>query len=194
MKQHRIFTKEMVIDAAFELLRTSGWGAVTAREIAARLGSSTMPIYSHMKSLEELTQQLASKSTELLTEYQRRSYTPRQMFNIAVGYVAFARDEPRLFRFLFLDRESPASASSGAEMYRHFHQQFDTGSPEGEALALLSREAQEGLMRNSYIYTHGLAVLVHSSPPEAWSDETILTCLQDAGEAFFLLEQQRIPE
>ncbi len=36
--------RDRIIEAALDLIREGGWEAVSARSIAARLGSSTMPI------------------------------------------------------------------------------------------------------------------------------------------------------
>jgi len=68
MRQPKVFSREQVIDTAFNLIRKNGWGSVSARSIAKELGSSTMPIYSNMNSLEELEQELKGKSRACITD------------------------------------------------------------------------------------------------------------------------------
>ena len=47
-------TKEMILDAAYELLDEAGIGAVAIKSIAARLGCSTQPVSWHFGSMTEL--------------------------------------------------------------------------------------------------------------------------------------------
>jgi len=44
MTQRTVFTREMIVDAAFQLTRAHGWAFVTARTIAEKLGSSTIAL------------------------------------------------------------------------------------------------------------------------------------------------------
>ena len=57
MPPKQTITKEMIIAAAFDLVRQKGKTALSARNIAAALSCSTQPIYScfsTMKDLEEI--------------------------------------------------------------------------------------------------------------------------------------------
>ena len=49
-------TQEMILDAAFTLLRTQGHEAVNARSIATQAGCSVQPIYSCYANMSELMQ------------------------------------------------------------------------------------------------------------------------------------------
>ncbi len=191
MKQPRVFAKSMILDAAFSLLREKGLKAVTAREIAKRLGSSTMPIYSHMKSLEDLEKELRIQAVKLLEDYQRRPFTAEKLMNVSIGYVAFARDEKQLFRYLFLDSPIIPEEGDPATMRESFYSRFGDEGGEAEVLRELPDKSQENLMRNSHIYTHGLAMMVCGGIMGPWSDERIQSCLMDAGQAFYMLELQK---
>ena len=124
MRQPRVFNREQVIEIAFNLIRKNGWSSVSARSIAKELGSSTMPIYSHMKSLEELEQELKVKSRACIIEYQSRTYSGEQLLDIAVGYVVFARDEKQLFRFLFMDRPDVTQSEDVQSQQEQFYSQY----------------------------------------------------------------------
>lgn len=96
-------TKEMIIDAAFELVRESGIESVNARAIAARLGCSTQPVLYWFETVEEIRQRAFERADAFQTEYimgaQDNSENP--MLGIGVAYVRFAATEKNLFRFLF---------------------------------------------------------------------------------------------
>ena len=46
-------TKEMIIDAAFEIARSEGAENINARTISKKLGCSTQPVMYHFKTIEE---------------------------------------------------------------------------------------------------------------------------------------------
>ena len=48
------FDRAGIIDTAFKLVVRDGMGALTARGLAAALGSSTIPVYMHFKGMEPL--------------------------------------------------------------------------------------------------------------------------------------------
>jgi AcrR family transcriptional regulator len=191
MKQPSVFTRENIIDAAVALIREQGWAQVTTRKIARRMGSSTMPIYSHVQSVDELEHEVRVRVRDMLKEFQLRSYTDRPLLNLAFGYVVFARDEKQLFRFLYLDSPDVSESGNLSGMKDSFLEQFGKDSPVGAALSAMEEAGQEAMIRNTWIFTHGLAMLVNSGSLGSCPDNTILGYLRGAGEAFYLLGSQR---
>ena len=57
MPPKTIFLREDVINAAFELVKKSGFRDFTARKIAEELNSSTAPVYSCFNSMDELKEE-----------------------------------------------------------------------------------------------------------------------------------------
>ena len=47
-------TRDMIVDAAFDLVRAEGQGALNARAVARRLGCSTQPVLYAFATMEEL--------------------------------------------------------------------------------------------------------------------------------------------
>lgn len=186
MKQPSVYSYEQIINAAFELTRELGWQSVTTRAIANKMGSSTMPIYSHLKSVEELEKELRAKANSMLKEYQQRPYTEHTLLNLAFGYVVFARDEKQLFRFLYLDRPRRLDLETMSEMKDAFFSEFGAESDAGKALLELKDTGQDVLIQYTWIFTHGLAMLVNSGALGSNSDQVILEYLKNAGEAFYL--------
>lgn len=191
MTYPKFFSREMIIDTAFKIVREKGWHEVSARTIAKELGSSTMPIYSYFESISDLERELREKTHLLLLDYQKKPYTEDPLLNIAVGYVAFARDEKQLFRFMFLDWPDESGGLELSKMRESFFADFGEDSSEGESLSRVPKSGQEGLIQNSWIFTHGLAVLVNSGVLQKCSDETIERFLTEAGGAFYIWETQK---
>ncbi len=95
-------TKEMVIDAAFEVVRAEGGEKVNARTVSQKLGCSTQPVMYHFAKIEDLKKAVYEKVGCFHTEYLMKVH-PQQnvMLGIGLNYIRFAVEEPNLFCFLF---------------------------------------------------------------------------------------------
>ncbi len=96
-------TKEMVINAAFEVARAEGAENVNARTVAKKLGCSTQPVMYHFATIEELKRAAYGKTGDYHTEYLMNVPETQEdvMLGIGINYIRFAVEEPNLFRFLF---------------------------------------------------------------------------------------------
>ncbi len=96
-------TKEMVIDAAFEVTRTEGAENVNARTVSEKLGCSTQPVMYHFAKIEDMKKAVYAKTDRYHTEYLMNFEKPEKgvMLGIGLNYIRFAIEEPHLFRFLF---------------------------------------------------------------------------------------------
>ncbi len=95
-------TKEMVIDAAFEVTRAEGAENVNARTVSQKLGCSTQPVMYHFATIEDMKRAVYEKLSWFHTEYLM-NVDPQEdvMLGIGLNYIRFAVEEPNLFRFLF---------------------------------------------------------------------------------------------
>lgn len=94
-------TKEMVIDAAFQVAREAGAENINARTVAEKLGCSTQPVMYHFATIEELKRVTYTKTDWYHTEYLMNADQEEPMLGIGLNYIRFAVQEPNLFRFLF---------------------------------------------------------------------------------------------
>ena len=96
-------TREMVIDAAFEVTRAMGSENVNARTVSEKLGCSTQPVMYHFARIEEMKRAVYDKANLFHTEYLMNIENPENgiMLGIGLNYIRFAIREPNLFRFLF---------------------------------------------------------------------------------------------
>lgn len=96
-------TREMVVDAAFEVAREAGAENINARTVAKKLNCSTQPVMYHFATIEELKRAVYAKSDWYHTEYLMNIQKPQNgvMLGIGLNYIRFAIEEPNLFRFLF---------------------------------------------------------------------------------------------
>ncbi len=96
-------TKDMVIDAAFEVARRTGAENINARTVSKELNCSTQPVMYHFATIEELKKAAYEKADRFHTEYLMSIPETQEdvMLGIGLNYIRFAVEEPDLFRFLF---------------------------------------------------------------------------------------------
>jgi AcrR family transcriptional regulator len=146
--------KDRVLAASLQLVRREGLPALSARAVADQLGASVAPIYRAYASMDELSKAVLDAALQQLDEYVARPYTDFPFRSAGVGLVMFARDEPRLFRALFIDQ--PNAGETVTRMRACLRRIVDQ-SPK---LRRLSPAVRDELIMDLWIYTHGLASMV----------------------------------
>lgn len=148
------FTREEMIAAAVQIVRARGESALTARSVAEALHVSTQPVFTCFHSMEELRREVLSAARAVYDSYvQRGLQTEIPFFGFGMEYIRFAREEPELYRLLFL------TGSSGGAMSALAHSQ----SLARESLMRIYRidaRAADFYFRDMWLVVHGLATLL----------------------------------
>ena len=110
-------SREEILDAAVDVLRSGGFSAVNARSVAKKLGCSTQPIYVSFKNMEELKAALTERAIEMHTRRVRDSLRSHEgsdsrYSSYGMGFVKFAAEEKQLFRWLYLEGNQPGPYQS----------------------------------------------------------------------------------
>ena len=95
-------TKDMVINAAIEIAKQSGYEAINARTVSAQLRCSTQPVMYHFSTIDAMKRAAYAQVDHLHSKYLM-TMIPEQdpVLGIGLNYIRFAVEEPQLFRFLF---------------------------------------------------------------------------------------------
>lgn len=180
-------TKEMVVEAAFQLAREGGMEQVLVKNIAARLGCSVQPIYSYCQSMDGLRRDVLECVRGFIRDHLAQGAESSGIFQ-ATGqaYVRLAKEEPELFKlFTLCPRDGVACLD---DLYR------TEASPNmAEAIAEelnLSREAARRLHLNMIIYTIGLGAIFSVTDPGIQAEE-IYTWQTEAFRAFLKQEKEK---
>ena len=108
------FSEQQIIEAAVAVTRERGIAAVTAREIAARLGVSTRPLFTYFDSVEELKHAVHHYAADLYQAYIKAGLQkPIPALGVGQQFVRFAKQEPELYKYLFL---TPPDGTRGGAM------------------------------------------------------------------------------
>ena len=108
-------TKDMILNAAVEVAKQSGYENINARTVAERLHCSTQPVMYHFSTIDAMKRAVYAQVDHLHSEYIM-TILPEQdpVLGIGLNYIRFAVEEPQLFRFLF--QSGYAEAHSLPEM------------------------------------------------------------------------------
>ena len=148
------FRREAVLNAAYQLIRREGPAALNARSVAKELGGSTQPIFRLFTNMDDLK---ASVIEQALQDWKNKLRMRMQdsafpYLSIGMSYLIFARDEPELFKLLFMrDRVSDGSC-------RDYN--VDFGIPLIEHAVGVDVSTARQLYERNWLYCHGLAVAI----------------------------------
>jgi AcrR family transcriptional regulator len=175
MPPKETYTRQDIIQAAFDIAREKGLHELTARKVAERLQCSTAPVYSHFQSMDELEREVIKRARDLLFEYATRPYTDRVFLNMGTGIVLFARDQSELFRILFLERRIFGDIL--AEFRRDLLEKMKADDP----YAALPEADRNALLETMWIFTHGYASLICVGLVEETDQKQIIEKLDEVG-------------
>ncbi len=153
------FTKEEIVQTAFEMTKENGFSSVTARELGKRLGTSATPIFTVFQNMYEVQKEVRKRAMKEFEKYVADvlNYTPA-FKQFGVQMIKFATQEPQLFRILYM--EVNEESQSFDEMLQ------ELGEPALVSIDLIqkeyevSKEEAESLFRQAWIHTFSICVLV----------------------------------
>jgi AcrR family transcriptional regulator len=96
------FSKEQIIDAAFEIAKAEGIDNITMRKIAEKMGSSVAPIYVNFKNIDELTEALVEKIVGISQQLLSEESTGKPFYDVGRSSLRFAMEYSVLFRDLVM--------------------------------------------------------------------------------------------
>ena len=113
------FTREEMVDAALRVVRIKGIDGLTAKTMADELGTSTQPIFTAFGSMEGVRQEVCAAAARVYDGYADAGLQEKVPFyGVGMQFIRFAREEPELYRLLFLTRTQTQDCSAMKSM-RH---------------------------------------------------------------------------
>ena len=148
------FTKNEIVRAAVDVVRENGIQSLTARAVAARLGSSPKVIFGSFSGMDELRQCVLEDANARYVAYIRREIAQKQYppFKASgMAYIRFAREEKELFRLLFMRDRTNEPHDPGEEYPMLLRFIMDANGFDEAQAAMLHMEM--------WACVHGLAVM-----------------------------------
>lgn len=150
-------TKDDILRVSLALVRGGGIDAVNARAVAAMLSCSTQPIFSNYPTMEHLKTAVVEKATELYRgclddEVQTGKWPPYKA--MGMGYIRFAKEEPELFKLLFLGQKQSGSPDQ---------QDWQDGVTAQMDVTHMAYDEAERFHFEMWTCVHGIATMVATS-------------------------------
>ena len=152
------FTREEIINAAFEMAREKGIESVVARELGKKLGTSSSPIFTAFKNMEEVQQEvraLALKEFESCVS-DALNYTPAFKY-VGMKMIEFAMREPKLFQLVYMREHDEKQTFS--MLVKELGDMVDVCIEIMQADYELSYEEAKLLFQQTWLHTYGICVL-----------------------------------
>ena len=169
------FTREQIVASALEVTRKNGITGLTARGLAAELGSSAKPIFGLFQNMEEVQREVVSAANTLYQSYIKKGmadskFPPYKASGIA--YIQFAKEEKELFKLLFMRDRTDEKIQENREEIRPILDLImkNLGIDENEAYFF---------HLELWLYVHGIATMIATNYLE-WDIEFIDKALTDA--------------
>lgn len=169
--------RQMIIDAAFQIIRRQGHESLNTRTIAQELHCSTQPVMYYFKTVEEIRLEAYHKADAFHSEYispkGERNLNP--LLELGLNYIQFGYAEKNLFRFLFQTNGFDGQTVTNL-----------LSAPEGEAMVgmvsgVMGCSAEEARMAffQLFVSAHGIASLLANNAM-AYEEDTFRAVLENA--------------
>lgn len=180
-------TREIILEAALQMLIREGYAAINIKSLAREIGCSTQPIAWHFENMQKFRQEFF----HYCICYAKKQFTVWNgslddlLTETARGYVTIACNMPHLFRFVFVDNKDECKSSDVVQEL-----QLDNTR---RIIQLLCREkgltesqAASFLMDYEF-YIHGIASYTASGFFN-YSEEEVIRMVNKAKDAFLANE------
>lgn len=162
-------TKDMILDAAFNIVKERGLLAISNRTLAKELKCSIRPIYYQFKNTEELNKELKLKIEKYFYNYIMSNMVEgvAKYKQTGLNYIKFAKEEKELFKVLFMSKYGDFMAdflSKDIEEFKELCKYIKISSKLEDSKII-------EFHKKMWIFTHGIATLIASENIKINDDE-----------------------
>lgn len=101
------FSREDIVAAGLRIVKSNGCEAVSARALGKELGTSSSPMFTMFKDMNEVMEAISSAAQNTFFKYMEgvTDYSPA-FKEFGLRLVSFAKEESNLFQMLFLGKNA----------------------------------------------------------------------------------------
>ncbi|MBO5452272.1 MAG: TetR/AcrR family transcriptional regulator [Lachnospiraceae bacterium] len=151
------FSRDEMIERAVQVVRKQGIGALTAKSLANELGVSTQPVFTCFHTIEEVRREVVNAAKILYDDYVKEGVCSDIPFlGFGMHYIRFAKEEPELYRLLFLSTDQGEGNSAFEEMNASLELVTDSM----QETYHIDAKTAERYSRDMWLVAHSLATLI----------------------------------
>ena len=187
MPRQALFTKEEIIARALQIVQEKGHEALSARSLGAALGSSSRPIFTVFRNMEEVESEVRAAAGRHFAAYVEdvTDYVPA-FKEFGLRLFRYARQEQHLFHYLFLQKNAPSEnvLQKAEECLEDIRAEYG-----------ISRVQSGQLFRQMWVFIYGL-VMLSAKAVETYTEETVsrLISIQFVSNLNFIRAGKNIPD
>ena len=171
------YTKEKIIETAFDLAKVEGIENLTARKLADALGSSVAPIYANFEDIEALKKAVVKKIFEMSRDMSKEEVTGHRFLDIGIASLRFAKEYSVLFKELVLNKNKymeDYDSSLGKSILEDIKKD--------SSLSELSDDEVMMVLLKMRVFQLGLSVMVANDLlPKTFDEEAQIELLESMG-------------
>ena len=184
------FSKNQIVDAAFQIACRDGMDGITARKIATEIGGSVAPVYVNFGDLEEVRNAVVDKIVDISREILDETDTGRPFRDIGLASIRFARRYPVVSRDLTLRPNrylEEYRSRMDVPLAQHMNEDPD--------VAQISRDQRRELLFRMQVFQTGLTVMTSTGQMSEEITETeLIGIMEGAADDFIAAALRRTRE
>lgn len=177
-------SKEVILEAAFQMLLRDGYVSINITSLAKEIGCSTQPIAWHFGNMEGLRTELLDYCVRFVGSIFggiKREHIAEQLEDIASGYATLAFDYPNLYKYFYM---SDVDGRKMDELTKHLRaDNYEKAIQMLQEEYSISAKAALQHMINLQMYVHGIASYMVTQRNFTTKEE-VLQMIHQANEAF----------
>lgn len=151
------YTREEMVEAAVRVVREKGIDALTAKALASELGVSTQPVFTCFHTIEEAKREVRTAAERVYDRYVEDGLRMKVPFlGVGMQYIHFAKEEPQLYRLLFLATSEDGSSS----VMDALHHSQNLVRESLQETYHIDAQTADRYYRDMWLVVHSLATLV----------------------------------
>ena len=180
--------RELILQVATEIIEHDGLAALSARQIARRIGYSAGTLYNVFSDLDELIltveQRLLDRLAAHLAHVPQHSDAVQHLCDLASAYLAFTQEKPRLWNLLF-EHHMPSARPVPPEFHARMEALLATVERAVEPLIVPPDTARaHRAARVLWASVHGITSLATAEKLSAVTPENAVVLVDDLMRTF----------
>lgn len=169
------YSKDKIIEVSLDIVRKEGISELSARNIAKKLGSSVIPIFTYFNNMDDLKNEVIKEIVKIYDSYIEKGLEENSFKGSGVAYIKFAKENKNYFKVLFMN-ECKSNNISGM---------FDTKGFKNEEINAevskksgLSSKLINKIRVHCWLMVHSIATMIVTNYCD-FSDDEISEILTD---------------
>ncbi|MDV2682845.1 TetR/AcrR family transcriptional regulator [Alkalihalophilus lindianensis] len=177
------FSKEQIIEAAFQIAKSEGLESISIRKVADKIGSSIAPLYVNFKHVEDLKRAVVKRIAAISKEMVQAENTGHPFYDIGLASLRFANEYSEIYKDFVLKPTSymdEFDQEMGSDLIEMMKEDADLDG--------LNEEELKDLFLKMRVFQAGLGVMI-ANRLLAFDEKNLIHMLESTATALIAAKQ-----